>query len=106
MWVLMNDSYLSVVKHLDKPDTLLVRSRIEGDIQRAIPDAEVYEDPHADYRYRADVPAGQFKQAMTGAIDRIDYGNFKASVKDPKRHHAYMSVWKVLADAFGAYGRS
>lgn len=106
MWVLMNDSYLSVVKHLDKLDTLLVRSRIEGDIQRAIPDAEVYEDPHADYRYRADLPADQFKQAMTRAIDKIDYGNFKASVKDHKRHNVYMQVWKVLADAFGAYGRS
>ncbi len=105
MWLLLNNSYLSVVKHLGKAETLLVRSRIQGDIERAIPTAEVYEDPSADYRYRADVPREVFKKAMEVAIDEIEYSNFKGSVKDPVRHNVYMRVWSVLADAFGAYGK-
>jgi hypothetical protein len=106
MWILMNDSCLSIVEHRDKPGTLLVRSRIEGDIERAIPGANVYQDPSADYRFRADVPREQLKAALAEAVDRINYGNFKNSVKDRGRHAAYMRVWTVLADAFGAYGRN
>ena len=33
MWIFMNDSMLSIVAHKDKPEHLLVRSRIEGDIE-------------------------------------------------------------------------
>lgn len=105
MWVLLNDAYLSIVEHTGKPGHLLVRSRIQGDIERAIPSAKVYEDESADYRYRADVPRESVKEALSLAVDRIDYANFKGSVKDSERHTAYMKVWRVLADAFGAYGR-
>jgi len=105
MWILLNDACLSIVEHNGKTDTLLVRSRIQGDIERAIPNATVYEDGSADYRYRADVSRETVKGAIAQAIDRIDYANFKGSVRDPGRHSAYMKVWKVLAEAFGAYGQ-
>ena len=65
MWILLNDSALSIVDHLEKPGHLLVRSRIEGDIERAIPRAVVYEDASADYRYRANVPREVVKQAIS-----------------------------------------
>ena len=51
------------------------------------------------------MPREVFKKAMEVAIDEIEYGNFKGSVKDPVRHNVYMRVWSVLADAFGAYGK-
>jgi len=105
MWVLMNDSFLSIVAHTDKPGHLLVRSRIKGDIERAIPDAEVYEIESADYRYRADVERRVVGEALGQAVESIAYHNFKSSVKDPARHDAYMKVWTVLAKAFGAFGR-
>jgi hypothetical protein len=106
MWVLLNDASLSIVEHKGKPGHLLVRSRIKGDIERVIPSAHVYEDDSADYRYRADVSRDVFKEALSQAVNRIDYANFKGSVKESKRHSAYMKVWQVLADAFGAYGRT
>lgn len=106
MWVFLNDSCLSIVEHSGKPGHLLVRSRIQGDLERAFPSAEVYEDTTADYRFRADIPREEVKEAMSSAIDRIDYANFKGSVKDSERHNAYMKIWRVLADAFGAYGRA
>jgi hypothetical protein len=106
MWILRNDSFLSVVQHRDMPGKLLVRSRIEGDIERAMPGAEVFEDPSADYRYRAIVDRQALKDALCEAVDAIDYDNFKNSIakSDRKRHHTYMDVWGVLAGAYGSYG--
>lgn len=108
MWVFQNDSSLSVVAHRHKPGFLLVRSRIEGDIQRAIPGAEVFEDLKADYRFRSAVSVDDFKAAMTAGIDKITYDNFKGSIShdDEKRHSAYMGVWKVMATRYGSYGQS
>ena len=104
MWIFLNDSFLSVVEHKDKADVLLVRSRIAGDIERAVPEIEVFELENADYRYRAEVGRQRFKDAMCAAVDRIHYTNFKNSVKEPKRKTAYLRVWQEMAQAFGAYG--
>jgi hypothetical protein len=107
MWIFTNESFLSVVEHRDKPGILLVRSRIEGDIERAIPGAEVWEDINADYRYRAEVPKQALKDAVANSVDRISYDNFKSSVKEPKRHNAYLGVWQAMADVYGSFvGRS
>lgn len=107
MWIFRNDSFLSVVAHTGKPGYLLVRSRVEGDIQRAVPGAEVYEIEDADYRYRADVSKEDFREALSAAVDAIDYPNFKRSIPsgDVQRSGAYHRVWKVLVDTYGAYGR-
>ena len=108
MWIFQNNSYLSVVEHRTEPGHLLVRSRIAGDIERAIPGATVFEDLKADYRYRTVVSRESFKAALAAAVDSIDYDNFKNSVShdEPKRHDAYLGVWQVMASRFGAYGRS
>lgn len=106
MWLFQNDSFISVVAHRDKPGHLLVRSRIEGDIERAIPTAEVYQDASTDYRYRAVITQEALKEALIAAVNEIDYGNFKGSVKDLRRHDAYMRVWSVMAQVYGAYGDS
>ncbi len=103
MWIFLNDAYLSVVAERGDTGRVLVRSRVERDIQRALPAAEVFEDTSADYRYRAFVSKDDLKQALCGAVDRIDYDNFKNSVPDPTRHHAYMKVWQAMASTYGAY---
>lgn len=104
MWLFMSDSFLSVVEHKTKPGTLLVRSRVKGDIERAVPCAIVWEDPEADYRYRAEVSKDAFRAALSDAVDRITYPNFKKSVKENRRHSAYMRVWQAMAQAYGAFG--
>lgn len=113
MWIFQNNSFLSIVaefsneprKQPKRTGRLLVRSRIAGDIERAIPGAVVFEGVGSDYRYRSFVTTDQLKAAVSKSIDGIDYRNFKDSIskKDEKRHHAYMSVWSVMANAFGAY---
>lgn len=93
-----------MVAHRDKPGHLLVRSRVDGDIERAIPTAEVYQDASADYRFRAVITQQALKDALVAAVDEIDYENFKGSVQDRRRHDAYMRVWSVMAREYGAYG--
>lgn len=109
MWILLNDSFLSVVQDRDDSSRLLVRSRIAGDIERALggaSSAEVFEDPTADYRYRCFILREEFEQAMVQAVRRIDYANFKNSISNPSRKTAAKRIWQVLFDCFGGFGRS
>lgn len=96
MWILMNDSMLSVVRHTSLPQMLLVRARLAGDIAQVFPAAQVVENGGSDYRFRAAVPELEVAEAIRRRVLDIDYGNFKASVPEPKRHHAYLKVWDAL----------
>lgn len=91
----MNDSFLSVVKDRDKKNSLLVRARVEGDIERVFPDAIVKTNSGSDYMYRAYLPKRRVSKAIKKSIENIDYDNFKDSVpeEDKARHDAYFDVW-------------
>lgn len=47
MWVFLNNSFLSIVAHRDKPDVLIVRARRAGDIEAIFPQAATWQDPEA-----------------------------------------------------------
>ena len=96
MWILMNDSMLSVVRHNDFPGALLVRARLAGDIEQVFPSAQVAENGGTDYRFRAAIPEHEVAEAVRRRVLDIDYPNFKASVPEPKRHHVYLTIWGVL----------
>ena len=96
MWILMNDAMLSIVRHKDRTDDLLVRARIAGDIERVFPDAQVVEGAGTDYRFRAAVPRSTVAEAVSRRLLDIDYGNFKNSVREPERHDAYFDVWHAM----------
>lgn len=101
MWVFLNDSFLSIVQHREHAEKLLVRSRIKGDIEQALPGVEVFEMASADYFYRAVVDREEVKAALAKAVDRIAYDNFKGSIRDHARHEACLKVWSVMDRAFG-----
>lgn len=99
MWLFTTQGFYSVVAHRDEPDKLLVRSRAREDIEalhRQIPDLEPFEDPDADYRWRAVVSRAEFERAVTQLVAAIDYPNFKSAVGDrhsPERSALYEEVW-------------
>ncbi len=110
VWVFRNDSFVSIVQHRDESGWLLVRARIEGDIERffgplLIREGAIFEDASADYRYRFIVPRETVSAALHEALGEISYHNFKESIakKDVKRKAAYMDVWGAMARFFGAY---
>ncbi len=97
MWIMTNNSYLSIVSKDCGPAELLVRARRAGDIEKVFPDAKVTRSTNRDYLYRAVLPRDVVKQALAAMIDKIDYPNFKDSVEDSSLHAAYVSVWHAMA---------
>jgi hypothetical protein len=51
----------------------------------------------SDYLYRAVIAKGDVASAITAEINKIDYPNFKDSIKDEQLHDAYVDVWAVMA---------
>lgn len=96
MWIFLNDSMLSVVQKRDDVETLTVRARIKGDIEAVFPNAQVSEGAGTDYRFRTKLPREVVAQAMFDRVMKLKYSNFKGSVKDRKRHDAYMDVWQAM----------
>ena len=98
MWILMNKSFLSIVKDRNKKNRLLVRARVEGDIENVFPKAKVKADMGTDYKYRAFIPKWVVSKAIKKSIENIDYDNFKNSVPldDTARHDAYLQIWDIL----------
>jgi hypothetical protein len=95
MWIYLNDSFLSIVRHRDKPQFLMVRARREGDIEKVFPDATVERTPTADYHYRTTLHEHVVSGVMSARIENIDYDNFKDSVEDKERSDVYHQLWAV-----------
>jgi hypothetical protein len=99
MWVFTRESFVSIVQHVNDPALLLVRARQKADIERLWPDAEITQDPSADYRYRAVVARELVAQTVANQIRAITYTtNFKGGVKNKRRHDAYLRVWSAMLD--------
>jgi len=100
MWIFLNDAALSIVADRDNEDRLLVRGRIEGDIDRVFPEAQVSHTPEFDYAYRAFIARDAVADVIARNIDSIQYDNFKNSIEpqDHARHTAYLNVWFSMRD--------
>jgi hypothetical protein len=100
MWLLMNDSMLSVIAS-DKDESLLVvRARRPGDIRRVFgADVEEIYIPGRDYQVRAFLPRQRVASVIADRLLSTPYFNFKDSVgpQDDDLHDAYVSVWRTLA---------
>lgn len=96
MWIFLNNAFLSMVEHREQPDKLMVRARCEGDIQRVFGEVLVTETPAADYRFRTVVHKATAMSVISGKVLGINYDNFKNSVAETDRHHAYAGCWHSM----------
>lgn len=101
MWIFFPNAMLSIVAHRDKPDTLLVRARFKGDIERAFPGYRVTRTPRADYLYRAEVGRNAVAELMAEHVATMRYTNVKGAIPagDHRRSHAMHDTWQVMFDA-------
>jgi hypothetical protein len=97
MWIMLKNSFLSVVHKDCEKDELLVRARRKGDIEKVFPCATVNRTPGVDYLYRAAIKREVVAQAMTDMLMSYTADNFKNSVKDNQLHTAYMGIWNIMA---------
>jgi hypothetical protein len=107
MWIMQNNSFLSVIASDRDETVLVVRARRHGDIEAVFgPEVEVTTLPGRDYQFRAFIRRDIVASVMAAAIMQIDYHNFKGSTKDRHLHDAYMKVWHVMEELqeIPAYG--
>lgn len=98
MWIMLNDAFLSIVKKDCPEDHLLVRARRPGDIEKVFGRLFAVERlTDADYLFRAVIPVDDVMHAMNREIGRINYRNFKDSVRDDDLHRAYNRCWGAVA---------
>jgi hypothetical protein len=96
MWIFTTDGFLSIVDKDCGSDQLLVRGRVKGDIERAFPGASVTVTPEDDYRFRAVITRKALTVYLHRQIKNLTYPNFKDTVTEPARHHAYLRVWDAM----------
>lgn len=97
MWIFTNKGLLSVVQDRDS-DRLLVRARQRHLLQEIAPrPSEVFEDQTADYPFRVFMTRMEFAEIVYEEIERIDYDNFKNSVKDRVLAGLYSKVWSIMS---------
>lgn len=102
MWLYTTFGFYSVVAHRDLEDTLLVRARVQGDLEKlreVMPELGVIQEtPDADYAYRAIITRPDLARGMTELVKYLDYPNFKNAVMERQglaRERAYEDVWRV-----------
>lgn len=98
MWVFLSDAFLSIVAAEDHGYWLLVRARKDGDIQAAFPHQNIVvkHTPNHDYAYRAFIARDAVADRLAKEARELTYTNFKNSVRDRKRHDAYLGVWQTM----------
>lgn len=97
MWLFANQGFMSIVAMRNRPDFLLVRSRMPGHIQQYFPKARVRETLQADYRFRAVIPRRVVGKVLLDLAMDIGYHNFKDSIPPAARryHDACFGVWRA-----------
>lgn len=104
MWIFTTQGFYSVVEHREDAGKLIVRARTREDIEalRAqLPDLEPFEDPAADYRWRAELDKGEWIAALALLASAVNYPNFKSAVaskQDSRRAALYGRVWSTLLE--------
>ena len=96
MWIQFNNAFLSIVENREKKIELLVRARVKGDIEKVFPEADVFEDNNADYKYRAFISKAIVAEKIMLKVTEINYDNFKNSVEEIERKKVYGNIWVEL----------
>lgn len=96
MWIFLNNAFVSIVQDPQRADGLVVRARLDGDLERLFPGKQVISLPFRDYAFRTFVSKAEVAEVLSKQVLGIDYGNFKGSVEDRARHDAYLGVWSVM----------
>ncbi len=110
MWLMTKHGFYSIVRKQE--DVYHVRAREQKDLENLVqgvplPRATIVESDYTDYRFRIIVKKEHVLAVLRFLGDNLDYSNFKNTIDrmpDQKRK-PYHEVWRVMADALGAYGR-
>ena len=101
MWIVMNDSYVSIVKDREDDMGVVVRARVKEDLENlfgAEHAQDIIETDDSDYRFRLFLDQAYVAAVIEDKVMGINYDNFKNSVKQSWRKQAYTRIWNVMYD--------
>lgn len=110
MWIHTVNGFVSIVKHNQIPNCLLVRGRVKADLEAVLGEGyEITVEPGSDYTYRAIVDAEDVAVIIADAILDIDYtSHFKdvtikraPKVEHGSRSRALYAIWNAMSDLQG-----
>lgn len=94
MWLCLNNAFLSIVEDPKDANIVIVRSRQKAHLENFVGDTyTITQTDYRDYRFRTFVNKFDLSKMLAKCADRIDYGNFKDSVKDVDLKCFYGEVW-------------
>jgi len=97
MWIFTSDEFLSVVRHRDKPDSLMIRYRSREQAEACTLPGDVSITQLADYIARKTVKETDFVDWMINKTASLQYDNYKNSTADTLMHKApLMRVWDTM----------
>ena len=114
MWLFTQDGFLSIVRHRDDPEVLLVRARDRASLEEfgakvGLPAAEIVTLPETDYRYRIVCGDGAVLSFLAQTVRELDYPNFKARVsqtRGPRWHSLLLRIWSATRSLQASEARS
>lgn len=109
MWIITQTGFLSAVQAKGDPTTLVVRARVESDLDRL---REVHQAIHrvpadvvvydvSDYPVRILTSRQVLTRFLADQVEALDYGNFKNRVAQRQgleREGIYHEVWADLCE--------
>jgi hypothetical protein len=101
MWIVMNDSFVSIVKDREDGLGVVVRARVREDLVSLFGEShaeDIIETEDSDYRFRLFLDQAYVAAAIENRVMGVDYHNFKDSVKQSWRKNAYMKIWHIMYD--------
>lgn len=101
MWLFTKNGYYSIVQDsYCKHDEVVIRARVEKDLIDLMKEASINyaltKTPYADYKFRIIIKKEDLKKFINDYIDKLDYNNFKNSIKDKRRSRYYGNIWAEL----------
>lgn len=91
MWIFTKQGFLSIKQHNDDPEKLLIRARVNGDLQKIFPGCKVIANTGTDYKYRTTVNRSA-AAAVTQRLANILFQNLLRGVMDQHCHFVVCSV--------------
>jgi hypothetical protein len=95
MWVCLNNAFISIVKADGPGDLMLVRARKKAHLKELFPREKIIERKARDYRFRVIVKREAVANLLLENVMKINYSNFKDSVKNNELHDLYLDFWHL-----------
>jgi len=101
VWVFTQSGFVSAVRHHSRQGIVHVRARDRRSLAplKDLVADEIVHTPDADYPYRLDVPDAVLAAWLSGAVDNLDYDNFKDHVARVRGHDfagPLLDVWSAM----------